>query len=89
MGISFQLPGRPYNEPGEVVTRRIMPRTEYDKIADPGNRQEMAVRRPPAVVSGENGRTEPGSFLLLQHFFDLSELFLTLSGGVFGFTFGL
>jgi hypothetical protein len=26
--------GRPYNEPGEVVTRRIMPKTEYDKIAD-------------------------------------------------------
>jgi DNA uptake protein ComE-like DNA-binding protein len=26
--------GRPYNEAGEVVTRRIMPKTEYDKIAD-------------------------------------------------------
>jgi DNA uptake protein ComE-like DNA-binding protein len=26
--------GRPYNEPGEVVTRRILPKTEYDKIAD-------------------------------------------------------
>lgn len=26
--------GRPYNDPGEVVTRRIMPKTEYDKIAD-------------------------------------------------------
>ncbi len=25
---------RPYNEPGELVTRRIMPKTEYDKIAD-------------------------------------------------------
>jgi hypothetical protein len=33
-----QLPpviaGRPYNEPGEAMTRRIMPKTEYDKIAD-------------------------------------------------------
>ena len=28
------IAGRPYNEPGEVVTRRIMPKTEYDKIAD-------------------------------------------------------
>jgi DNA uptake protein ComE-like DNA-binding protein len=27
------IAGRPYNEPGEVVTRRIMPKTEYDKIA--------------------------------------------------------
>jgi competence protein ComEA len=26
--------GRPYNDPGEVVTRRIMPKAEYDKIAD-------------------------------------------------------
>ena len=25
---------RPFKEPGEVVTRRIMPKTEYDKIAD-------------------------------------------------------
>jgi DNA uptake protein ComE-like DNA-binding protein len=25
---------RPYNEPGELVTRRIMSKTEYDKIAD-------------------------------------------------------
>jgi DNA uptake protein ComE-like DNA-binding protein len=25
---------RPYNEPGDVVTRGIMPKTEYDKIAD-------------------------------------------------------
>src|SRR3954463_7405294 len=25
---------RPYNEPGELVTRRIMPKPEYDKIAD-------------------------------------------------------
>jgi DNA uptake protein ComE-like DNA-binding protein len=25
---------RPYNEPGELVTRRIMPKLEYDKIAD-------------------------------------------------------
>jgi competence protein ComEA len=24
----------PYNEPGELVTRRIMPKSEYDKIAD-------------------------------------------------------
>ena len=28
------IAGRPYGEPGEVVTRRIMPKTEYDKIAD-------------------------------------------------------
>ena len=28
------IAGRPYNEPGELVTRRIMPKPEYDKIAD-------------------------------------------------------
>src|SRR5258708_29346551 len=28
------IAGRPYNEPGEVVTRRIMTKGEYDKIAD-------------------------------------------------------
>ena len=28
------IAGRPYNEPGEVVTRHIMPKAEYDKIAD-------------------------------------------------------
>ena len=28
------IAGRPYNEAGDVVTRRIMPKTEYDKIAD-------------------------------------------------------
>ena len=28
------ITGRPYNEPGEVVTRRIIPKAEYDKIAD-------------------------------------------------------
>jgi competence protein ComEA len=28
------IAGRPYNEPGELVTRRIMPKAEYDKIAD-------------------------------------------------------
>jgi len=27
--------GRPSSEAGEVVTRRIMPKAEYDKIADP------------------------------------------------------
>ena len=26
--------GRPYNEPGELVTRHILPKTEYDKISD-------------------------------------------------------
>jgi competence protein ComEA len=26
--------GRPYNEPNEMVTRGIMPKAEYDKIAD-------------------------------------------------------
>ena len=25
---------RPYNEPGELVTRHIMPKTEYNKISD-------------------------------------------------------
>jgi DNA uptake protein ComE-like DNA-binding protein len=25
---------RPYNQPGELVTRRVMPKPEYDKIAD-------------------------------------------------------
>jgi DNA uptake protein ComE-like DNA-binding protein len=28
------IAGRPYSEAGDVVTRRIMPKTEYDKIAD-------------------------------------------------------
>ncbi len=28
------IAGRPYNEPGDLVTRRIMPKNEYDKIAD-------------------------------------------------------
>jgi DNA uptake protein ComE-like DNA-binding protein len=28
------IAGRPYNAPGELVTRRIMPKSEYDKIAD-------------------------------------------------------
>jgi len=28
------IAGRPYNEPGDVVTRHIMPKAEYDKIAD-------------------------------------------------------
>ena len=28
------IAGRPYNESGEVVTRGIMPKTEYEKIAD-------------------------------------------------------
>ncbi len=28
------IAGRPYNEPGEVVTRSIMTKVEYDKIAD-------------------------------------------------------
>lgn len=27
------IAGRPYSEPGEVVTRHIMPKAEYDKIA--------------------------------------------------------
>jgi competence protein ComEA len=26
--------GRPYNEPGDLVTRHIMSKSEYDKIAD-------------------------------------------------------
>jgi radical SAM superfamily enzyme with C-terminal helix-hairpin-helix motif len=26
------IAGRPYNDPGEVVTRRIMPKTEYDRL---------------------------------------------------------
>jgi len=28
------IAGRPYTDPGEVVTRHIMPKAEYDKIAD-------------------------------------------------------
>jgi competence protein ComEA len=28
------ITGRPYSEPGEVVTRGILPKAEYDKIAD-------------------------------------------------------
>jgi DNA uptake protein ComE-like DNA-binding protein len=28
------IAGRPYNEAGDVVTRRIMPKAEYDKISD-------------------------------------------------------
>jgi len=28
------IAGRPYNEAGEVVARRIMPKAEYDKIAN-------------------------------------------------------
>jgi DNA uptake protein ComE-like DNA-binding protein len=28
------IAGRPYSEAGDVVTRRIMPKAEYDKIAD-------------------------------------------------------
>lgn len=27
------IAGRPYNDPDEVVTRNIMPKTEYDRIA--------------------------------------------------------
>ncbi len=26
--------GRPFNDPHELVTRRVMPQSEYDKIAD-------------------------------------------------------
>jgi competence protein ComEA len=33
-GADRVIAGRPYNEPGELVTRHIMPKTEYDKIAD-------------------------------------------------------
>jgi len=28
------IAGRPYNEPGELVTRHVMSKPEYDKIAD-------------------------------------------------------
>jgi DNA uptake protein ComE-like DNA-binding protein len=28
------IAGRPYSEAGDVVARRIMPKSEYDKIAD-------------------------------------------------------
>ena len=28
------IAGRPYNEPGELVTRHIMPKSEFDKIVD-------------------------------------------------------
>jgi hypothetical protein len=38
------IAGRPYREAGDVVTRRIMPKAEYDKIADRSHRQEMTVQ---------------------------------------------
>jgi len=28
------IAGRPYDDPGQLVTRRILPRSKYDKIAD-------------------------------------------------------
>jgi competence protein ComEA len=28
------IAGRPYGEPGELVTRRVLSKTQYDKIAD-------------------------------------------------------
>ncbi|MGB6385314.1 MAG: helix-hairpin-helix domain-containing protein [Terriglobales bacterium] len=28
------IAGRPYNDPGDLVTRHIIPKTEYDRIAD-------------------------------------------------------
>jgi len=28
------IAGRPYDDPGELVTRRIIPKSKYDKIAD-------------------------------------------------------
>jgi hypothetical protein len=28
------IAGRPYNAPGDLVTRRIMRKVDYDKIAD-------------------------------------------------------
>lgn len=28
------IAARPYDEPGDLVTRHIMPKTEYDRIAD-------------------------------------------------------
>lgn len=28
------IAGRPYNEPNEVVTRHILPKADYDKVAD-------------------------------------------------------
>jgi competence protein ComEA len=28
------IAGRPYDDPGELVTRRIMPKAQYDTIAD-------------------------------------------------------
>ncbi len=29
-----EIAGRPYNDPRELVTRRILPQSKYDKIAD-------------------------------------------------------
>ena len=29
-----EIAGRPYNDPSELVTRRILPQSKYDKIAD-------------------------------------------------------
>ena len=28
------ISGRPYDDPGQLVTRRILPKSKYDKIAD-------------------------------------------------------
>jgi competence protein ComEA len=28
------IAGRPYDDPGQLVTRRILPKSKYDKIAD-------------------------------------------------------
>jgi DNA uptake protein ComE-like DNA-binding protein len=33
-GADRVIAGRPYNDPGELVTRRIMSKAEYDRIAD-------------------------------------------------------
>jgi len=38
------IAGRPYNEPEELVTRRIMPKTEYDKIADRITAKKMTAK---------------------------------------------
>jgi hypothetical protein len=49
------IAGRPYNEPGEVVTRRIMPKTEYDTGSPPRN----DVRRFPAMLERETAGISP------------------------------
>jgi competence protein ComEA len=42
------IAGRPYSEPSELMTRRIMPKAEYDKIADLITAKKRMRPRPPS-----------------------------------------